>query len=174
VVALYRQRARVAVAAAWVRDPEGTPLSTSRPSKVATTDDWVITLGTAHGARERAAVQTAGTARDERAAMAALALERWTHIVAAMTRLVSAYNVSFGRDILRAAEDRSDATRPVMTISSGDEGSPSLVAALEGTLICVCSRGTQGLLWDVQRPLVAGRDDDQTAAYILQQWMEQL
>ena len=135
--------------------------------------EWVVTLGKTHGTRERAAVLAAGAARDEREAVATLSAERWPHIVAAITRLVSAYNVSFERDVLSVVEDRSDANRPVVTIQSAGEGSPSLVAALEGTLICVRSRA-QGLLWNADRPLRADHSDDQAAAYVLQHWMERL
>jgi hypothetical protein len=136
--------------------------------------DWVMTLGKTHGARDRAALLAASAARDGSAAMEKLSLDRWTHIVAAMTRLVSAYNASFEREVLSLADDRAEPSRPVVTIQSGGEGSPSLVAALEGTLICIRSRDAQGQSGHAERPLRADRDDDQTAAYVLQSWMERL
>lgn len=91
-----------------------------------------------------------------------------------MTALITAYNVGFNRNVLDIAEDRSDPDRPIVTIRAGGEGSPSLVAALDGTLICVHSRDADGLSSDTERPLLPERDDERTAAYVLQPWMERL
>lgn len=137
-------------------------------------DEWVVTLGKKHGVRERAAVQAAKAASDRTAATTKLSLDRWTHIVAAMTELVTAYNVSFDRNVLDIAEDRSDPDRPVVTIQASGEGSPSLLAALEGTLICVRTRDGEGFSCNTERALLPERDDEQTAAYVLQPWMERL
>jgi hypothetical protein len=137
-------------------------------------EKWVVTLGTRHGVRDRAALHAATVESDRTAATTRLSLDRWTHIVAAMTDLVSAYNAGFDREVLSIADDRSDPDFPVVTVHAGDEGSPSLTAALEGTLICVRSRDGEGLTCIIERPLLAERDDDQTATYILQHWMERL
>ena len=139
-----------------------------------TGDEWVVTLGKKHGARERAAVQAAKAASDRSEDTTKLSLERWPHIVAAMTHLITAYNVSFDRNVLNLTEDRSDPNRPVVTIQAGGEASPSLVAALDGTLICVRSRDAEGVSCNVERLLLPDRDDDQTAAYVLQHWMDRL
>jgi hypothetical protein len=139
-----------------------------------TGDEWVVTLGRKHGARERAAEEAARAASDRTAVTTKLSLERWTHIVAAMTRLITAYNVSFDRNVLMVTEDRSDPNRPVVTIEAGGDGSPSLTAVLDGTLICVRSRDAGGLSCNRERPLLPDRDDNQTAAYVLQDWMGRL
>ena len=133
-----------------------------------------MALGRQHGARERATVLMANTASDGAAEMATLSLARWTHIVAAMSHIVTAYNVGFDRDVLSLVEDRSDPNRPVVTIQAGGESAPSLSAVLEGTLICVRSRDAQGVACEADRRLVSDRDDDQTATYILQDWMQHL
>ena len=122
----------------------------------------------------RAAGQAAKAASDRSEDTTKLSLERWPHIVAAMTRLITAYNVSFDRNVLNLTEERSDPNRPVVTIQAGGDVSPSLVAALDGSLICVGSRDAEGVSCNVERPLLPDRDDDQTAAYVLQDWMGRL
>ncbi len=141
-----------------------------------TDGDWVATLGKKHGARERAAEVVARAANQRAAAMAAQCLERWPHIVAAVTQIVGAYNVAFDRVVLNVAENRSDSSRPAVAIQTGAaaDAFPSLLASLEGTLICVRSRDAAGISCDIEYPLRTDRDDDQTAAYILQRWMERL
>lgn len=137
-------------------------------------DEWVVTLGKKHGVRERRAVEAATAASNRDAEATKLWLGRWTNIVAAMTKLITTYNVSFDRNVLDIAEDRSDPDRPVATIQASGEGSPSLIAALEGTLICVRSRDGDGLSCNTERRLMSDRDDEQTAAYVLQPWLERL
>ena len=139
-----------------------------------TGDEWAVTLGKKHGARERAALQAAKAASDRSEDTTKLSLERWTDIVAAMTHLITAYNVSFDRNVLSVTEDRSDPNRPVVTFEAGGDGSPSLTAVLDGNLICVRSHDAGGLSCNVERPLQPDRDDDQTAAYVLQDWMGRL
>ena len=139
-----------------------------------TGDEWAVTLGRKHGTRERAAVQAAKAAFDRSANTTKLSLERWPHIVAAMTHLISVYNVSFDRNVLNLTEDRSDPNRPVVTIQTAGEVSPSLVAALDGNLICVGSRDAEGVSCNVERLLLPDRDDDQMAVYLLQDWMARL
>src|SRR5688572_3896158 len=155
---------------AFPRDRSSTVTAHGLP----TGGDWVVALGEKHGARERAALLVARAATDGAAETAKLSLERWTHIVSVMTRLVTAYNAGFDRDVLSLAEDRSDPDRPVTTILADSEGSPSLEAALEGALICVRSRDAQGMASDAECPLLPDRDDGQTAAYVLRHWMERL
>ena len=139
-----------------------------------TGDEWAVTLGRKHGTRERAAVQAAKAASDRSADTTKLSLERWPHIVAAMTHLITAYNVSFDRPVLNLTEDRSDPDRPVVTIQGGGEAAPSLAATLDGTLICVRSRDAEGVSCSVERLLLPDRDDDQMAAYVVQDWMARL
>jgi hypothetical protein len=139
-----------------------------------TGDEWAVILGRKHGARGRAAIQAAKAASDQDEDTTKLSLERWPHIVAAMTHLITAYNVSFNRNVLNLTEDRSDPNRPVVTIEAGGDGSPSLAALLDSNVICIRSRDAGGLSCNVERPLLRDRDDDQTAAYVLQDWMGRL
>jgi len=136
---------------------------------------WLITLGQKHGARVRAAEQAAVATHDGGAARAAECLKRWVHIAGAMTRVVGEYNVAFGSEALRVSEDRSDPAQPVLTIVQvGGSDVPSLVAALEGTLVTVRSRDGQGLSYEAECAIVPDRDNERTAAYILQPWLERL
>ncbi len=134
----------------------------------------MVTLGKEHGERVRAAELTARTERDVTAETSTQSLERWTRIVAVMTRMVGAYNVALERQLLTVAEDRSDPDRPSFTIQTGADASPSLSASLDGPLICVRSRDARGVSYTTEFRLSPDRDDDQTATYVLQQWMERL
>jgi hypothetical protein len=138
------------------------------------TRTWMVSLGRKHGAREREAALAAQADRNAAGEMATLCLERWPRIVAAITCAVGAYNAGFERDVLSVVEDQSVADRPVVRIEAGAEARPSLVAALESAIICVRSRDAQGVSRETEYPLHAGLDDAQTAAYVLQQWMERL
>ena len=134
----------------------------------------MVTLGKEHGTRVRAAELTTRAARDAAANISTQSLDRWTHIVAAMTRIVGAYNSAFERQVLNLVEDRTDPDRPVVTIQAGADALPSLLAALDGPLICVRSRDARGVPCETEFRLSPDRDDDQTATYVLQQWMERL
>ena len=136
--------------------------------------NWVATLGQKHGARERAAALAARAALDGDADGLTLARERWFGIVAAMRRLAGLYNIAFDRDVLAVVDDRSDADRPVVTVRADGSDAPSLEAVLEGTLICVRCSDAQGQWVEMEHRLRADRDDEQTAAYVLQHWMEPL
>lgn len=136
----------------------------------------MVTLGKKHRARERAAQLAARAARQEAVQLVTQCRERWTHIVVAIAEIVAAYNVAFDRDALTIAEDGSDPHRPAVTVQGVGESRtfPSLLASLEGTLICVRSRDAEGLSCETEYRLRPDRDDAQTAAYILQRWMERL
>ncbi len=134
--------------------------------------DWVLALGKKHDARERAAELATRATHEGAVEIANRSLERWTHIVAAMTQIAGAYNSAFDRTVLSVAEDRTVPDRPTVTIQAGGQGTPSLMAGLEGTLICVRSRDAQGLSCETAHALRPDRDDDQTAAYVLQHWMQ--
>jgi hypothetical protein len=138
--------------------------------------DWVAILGKKHGARQRAAEAVARAADQGAAAMSTQCLERWPRIIAAITQIVDEYNVAFDREVLSAAENRSDPVRPAIAIQTGADADafPSLLASLEGTLICVRSRDAAGISCETESPLRADRNDDETAAYVLKSWIERL
>jgi len=134
---------------------------------------WAATLGQQHGARARAAdlaTQAAHTAAVNSADMAVL---RWPRIVEAMARLVTAYNTGFESEVLKIVEDQS-ASRPVVTIRTGGADDQSLVVTLEESVICARRSDAGVVSCETEQRLRADRDDDETAAYVLQHWMEHL
>jgi hypothetical protein len=126
--------------------------------------DWAEELGQKHGAREQAAVLATRTTREGAAESVRVSLERWTRIVAAVRHLVGAYNAGVEREVIRVVEDRSVPSRPSVTIHLGGEDDPSLLAALEGAVICVRSRDAGRGARDGTRALRPDRGDEQTAA----------
>jgi hypothetical protein len=139
-----------------------------------TGDDWAGRLGRKHASREHAAAAAAQAARDSAAEMVGRCRERWARIVAAITNLAGAYNAGFDRHILYVTEDRAVPDRPSITIQAGGDGGPSLLAALEGTSISVRTSGEQGPSRETEHALHFGRSDDETAAYVVRDWMERL
>jgi hypothetical protein len=91
-------------------------------------------------------------------------------IVAGIRRLVDAYNTGAGRTVLSVEEETDE---PTVTIAAGAEA-PSLTAALEDTVICVQVRAVDGVSCSSEVRLRPDRNDDATAAYILQNWMQRL
>ena len=75
--------------------------------------------------------------------------------------------------VLDIAEDRSIPRRPVVTIRAGGADAPSLVVTLDESVICA-RRDAGGLRCETEYRLRPDRSDDETAAYVLQHWMEHL
>ena len=135
---------------------------------------WAATLGERHGARARAATLAARATRDAAADSVTVALLRWPRIVEAMTLLVDAYNTAFESEVLDIAEDRSVTSRPVVTIRAAGAGDQSLVVTLEDSVICARRSHSGVASCETAYDLRADRGDDETAAYVLQHWMEHL
>ena len=135
---------------------------------------WAANLGQQHGARARATELALRATRDAAVDGETRALSRWPRIVEAMTRLVTAYNTAFGRESLNISEDRSVTNRPVVTIRAGGADAPSLVVTLEESVLCARRSDSGGLSRETEYRLRDDRDDDETAAYVLQHWMEHL
>jgi len=131
---------------------------------------WARGLGEERHARDEQAAETAKSADEDAARTSAVSAGRWPGIVAAIRRLVDAYNAGAGRAVLNV-EGESD--NPTVTIAAGRHG-PSLTATLENTLIGVRAHGTGGVFCASEVRLRPDRDDDATAAYVLQNWMQHL
>jgi hypothetical protein len=136
--------------------------------------EWAAQLGKKRRLRDDAAAQLANTAQEHAAGIAAVARERWCGIADAIRQLVAAYNAGAGHDVLHVVDDREVADRPAIRIASSAADGPFLSARLDGTLICLCARTGDGLSSEVEHRLRADRDDERTAAYVVQNWLERL
>ena len=132
---------------------------------------WAHGLGEERYAREECNTRTAKAEEQEAARALAVSLERWEAIVAGIKRLAAAYNVGARRAILSVIEQSG---QPTVTVATDGEGTPALTAALEGTLICLHFRDSSGVAHAAEVRLRPDRDDDATAEYLLQNWMQRL
>jgi hypothetical protein len=137
-------------------------------------EDWSAQLGKRRRARDAAAAQVARSEHEDTAHTAAMALERWPGIVNAIRHVVAAYNAGANDEVLTVAEERAVPGRPAVRIASRGVEGPFLTAGLEGTFITVSTRDGDGVSHQTERRLRPDRDDDRTAAYLLQNWMEHL
>jgi hypothetical protein len=135
---------------------------------------WALTLGTQHAARARATTLASDATRDAGVESTSIALARWPRIVEAMTRLVSAYNQGFGTEVLEITEDQSVPSRPSVMIRAAGANAPSLAATLEDSAIYARRAGPGPPAPEAEYRLLASRSDEETAAYLLQDWMAQL
>ena len=135
---------------------------------------WAAALGRQHGARARDAQLASQATHTAAVESASTALSRWPRIVDAMTRLVAAYNTGFESETLHIAEDLSIPSRPVVTIRAAGADAPALVVTLEESMICTRRSDSGDQSCETEYRLRADRGDDETAAYVLQHWMEHL
>jgi hypothetical protein len=132
---------------------------------------WAERLGHARHGRDESAAQLARSQQEDAAHATALSTGRWVTIVAAIRRQAEAYNAGARRVVLNVVEQSEEST---VTVAAGGEGTPFLTATLEGTFICMKFRDALGIPHATEFKLRSDRDDDATAAYLLQNWMERL
>ncbi len=132
---------------------------------------WAQQLGHARHGRDESAALLARSQQADAAHAAALSTDRWLGIVAAMTRHVEAYNAGARRVVLNVVQESGVST---VNVAAGGEGAPYLTVTLEGTFVCMKARDGLGIPHTTEFRLRSDRDDDATAAYILQNWMERL
>jgi hypothetical protein len=133
--------------------------------------DWALALGEERHVRDERAARTVKSQEEDATRMIATSAERWTAIVASIRQLADAYNTGASRVVLSVVEQSG---QPTVTVAAGGEGTPSLTAALEGTLICTHGRDAGGVPHVSEIRLRPDRDDAATAAYLLQNWMQRL
>ena len=133
--------------------------------------NWAERLGRERDARDESAARLATSQQEDAAQATAVSIERWVTIVAAIRRLIDAYNGGANRVVLSVHEQSG---QPTVTVAAGGEGAPYLTAALEDTLICMRARDALGIPHANQFRLRSDRSDDATAAYLLQNWMQHL
>ena len=133
---------------------------------------WALALGEERRVRDECAALTAKSQEEDEARMIATSAERWAAIVAGMRQLADAYNTGASRVVLSVVEQSGQPT--VTVAAAGSDGTPSLTAALEGTLICIHARDAGGVPYPSEIRLRPDRGDAATAAYVLQDWMQRL
>ena len=140
--------------------------------EVATTmPDWSRGMGEKHGRRDRAASLQAQTLVDLEHERHAACLQRWPAIVAAMRTLVASYNEGAGPGTLTLAED--SVNHGVTLESAGNERS-ALVLTLDGADVSVRTRNGHAGPAHNTHWVSLNRTDEDAAAYLLRNWMEQL
>ena len=133
--------------------------------------DWSRRMGENHGQRDRAASLQAQTLVDLEHERHTACLQRWPSIVAAMRTLVESYNEGAGPGTLTLAED---STKHGVTVESTNNGRNALVMTLDGADVSVRTRNGHDEPVNGTRWVSLNRTDEDAAAYLLRNWMEQL
>jgi hypothetical protein len=142
----------------------------SRLAEVPITD-WARRLGEQRHVRDERVVWTGKSEAEATARSNAASLERWQAIVECIRRLSDAYNAGAKRVCLSVVERSGP---PAVTVAWNGEGTPYLTATLEDTVICVRGRDAGGAVHATEVRLRPDRDNDATAAYLMQSWMQRL
>ena len=128
------------------------------------------------GARRRRRDQTASDQAGEQAAiderLRTAGVLRWPLIVDAIRRLTASYNQGAGFEALAIVEG-GDRQHPSVTIRPASSSQGTLVVTLVASELSVQIVPAAGTV-DATRWLDLSRTDEQTAAYILKNWLEQL
>ena len=132
---------------------------------------WARRLGEQHYDRDECTARTGKADEDNAALASAASLDRWQEIAACIRRLADGYNTGAKRAVLSVVEQPGQS---VVTVAASGEGAPYLTAVLEGTFICSHGRDAGGVAHVREVRLQPGRDNDATAAYLLQDWMQRL
>ena len=146
------------------------PLTPVHPSP-ARAASWAQRLGETQHVRDERAAQLTRVRLAEAATATSQSIARWASIVAAIRRLVDAYNTGAQRIVLTVHEESG---QPVVTITPESTSTAHLIATLEDTCIFMSARDNQETAYAIAVPLRCERDDEATAAYLLQNWMQHL
>jgi hypothetical protein len=134
--------------------------------------DW-RSLGSAHRRRDEAVASIARGQGERDTARSTGSLARWPGIVSAIRSMVAAYNDGAGHEVLVVTET-SDGQHPTATIASTASTIPSLRVALDEAEIRVDTQSVTSDSGGIKRWVDLTRSDEDTAAYVLQEWMERL
>jgi hypothetical protein len=134
-------------------------------------NDW-YSLGTAHRRRDEAAASIAQRRRELDDARFKTSLIRWRGVLAAIQTTVAAYNDGLGRELLIVTE--TDGPHSSATIESAGGILPALVVTLDEGEIRVDRHASAPDHGEITRWVAMTRSDPDTAAYVLQEWMERL
>ena len=134
--------------------------------------DW-RSLGTAHRRRNDAVLAIAQGQDERDNARSMTSLVRWPGIVRAIRAIAAAYNEGVGRQLLVVTET-TDPQHPSAVLESTDAMIPALLVTLDDSELRVDTRPPHPDGGGVKRWVDLTRTDDDTAAYVVQAWMERL
>ena len=137
-----------------------------------TTHDWARRIGEDHGRRHRAASLQAQMLVDLQHERHMACLQRWPAIVAAITALVASYNEGAGLDALTLTED--PATHGVTLESTNSGRRRTLVMTLDGADVSVRTCNGHSDQVNSTYWVSLNRTNEDAAAYLVRNWMEQL
>ena len=132
---------------------------------------WAQRLGEQRHAQDVCVVRAAKAEEEAATRTNAVSLQRWQAIVACIRNLVDAYNAGANRVVLSVLDEPG---QRAITVHAGDGHAPYLTAILDHTLICSQGRDSNGVAHASELRLRPDRDDEATAAYVLQNWMQHL
>jgi hypothetical protein len=118
----------------------------------------------------------AGAQADAEQDRRAVCLQRWPGILGAMRGLLAAYNDGAGAELLTASE-QSDSDDPAVTIASRGSANGTITIAVDGDALLVRTNlgpHAPAALHGIARRIDCSRSDHGTAAYLLQDWMDQV
>jgi hypothetical protein len=128
-------------------------------------------MGEKRSRRDQAAAVATHTLADLENERNTDSVQRWPVIVAAMRKLIAGYNEGAGHDVLSLVEDP---VNPCVTVESVRRGQSSLVMALDGADVSVRARPGPNETANGVRWVRLSRTNEETAEYLLRNWMEQL
>ena len=135
-------------------------------------NDWAREIGEKHQRRDGAISLRAQAVVDDEHARSAACRLRWPMILAAIRALTAEYNRGFGADAVLVVEG-SDLEHPAVTLQSVLSEHSTLGIAIDGPELLVRTRGAAGSSENA-RWVALNRTDEDTAAYLVQDWMERL
>ena len=137
-------------------------------------NDWSREIGEKHGHRDRAAALEVQAAVAVEHQQHAACLERWPAIVAAMKSVVASYNDGAGLEAVTLVEDLVNTENAGVTVASVTNGRRALVIALDGSDVTVRTRSGPDDSLSRTQWVNLDRTDENTAAYLLRDWLERL
>jgi hypothetical protein len=136
------------------------------------TTRWAQRLGEHRHAHDECAVRLARADEEAATRLNAASLQRWEAIVANIRSLTDAYNAGAKRVVLSVLDEPGPSG--AVTVRAGDERAPYLTLTLDRALIGSHGRDATGVVHASELRLRSDRDDEATAAYLLQNWMQHL
>lgn len=135
-------------------------------------NDWPRQIGEKHQRRDGAASRRAQAIVDDEHERRAACRRRWPTIVAAIRALTEEYNAGFGVEAVAVVEG-SDLEQPSVTLESVVSEHSTLAITLDGSELFVRRSGgvdsSESTRW-----VALNRNDEDTAAYLVQDWMQRL